>query len=204
MPVATITYLPKEKTNGSVTATISFDKEGVTITNNEGNNTYTFTQNKNFIFEYKTSTGKTGTKEATVNWISPVNIEKTYTITNAENNSYIRKIPEKTTVEEFLNNINVIDANYKIYDAFDNSVAKATALSTTMKLKADTKQYTLVVTGDINGDGKITSTDVSQLKLHMIEATPLTGANLYAADINANDSVTLTDLSQLKAKIVGM
>lgn len=203
-PVAEITYSPSTRTNGVVVATISFDQEDVTITNNEGKNTYTFNKNESFTFEYVSSQGVTDSKEATVDWISPVDIEKTYTILEAENKQYIKRIPVNTTAEEFLNNINVIDANYKLYDAFDNGIAKAQVLATCMKLQADSNQYILVVTGDVNGDGKVSSTDISQLKLHFVEATLLTGERLYAADMNMDNNVTLTDLSQLKAKIVGM
>ena len=198
----TITYTPAQRTNGSVTATITFDKEGVTITNNNAQNTYTFTQNGTFTFEYTTKAGTAFTKQATVNWIEAVDIEKNYRIMEIDSNKYIKKIPVTTTVEEFLTNINVIDANYKIYDPFDNSTAKATPLGTAMKLKSDNETYTLIVTGDINSDSKLSSTDISQLKLHLVDATRLRGANYEAADMNLNDNVTLTDLSQMKAKLV--
>lgn len=203
-PVATITYTPATKTNGEVTATITFDQEDVKITNNEEKNTYTFTRNDSFTFEYISKEGIVGSKEASVNWIIPVNIEKTYTILEAENKQYIKRIPVDTTAEEFLNNIDVIDADYKLYDAFDNGIAKAQNLATCMKLKSPTAEYTLVVTGDTNGDGKVSSTDISQLKLHLVEATMLTDERMYAADMNMDNTITLTDLSQLKAKVVGM
>ena len=200
--IPTITYSPLDRTNGSVTATITFDKEGVTITNNKGENKYVFTENGTFTFEYQTIAGTSLSKKATVNWIEPVDIEKNYRILELNTNTYIKKIPVLTTVEEFLTNINVIDANYKVYDAFDNSIAQATALATGMKLKSDTTTYTLIVIGDINADSRLTSTDLSQLKLHLVNATELTGANYQAADMNLNDTVTITDLSQMKAKLV--
>lgn len=198
----TITYSPSERTNLPVTATITFDKEGVTITNNNAQNTYTFTKNDSFTFEYKTSAGTELSKKATVSWIEPVDIEKNYRILEISRNIYIKKIPVLTKASEFLTNINVIDANYKIYDAFDNSIAQATALGTEMKLKSDTTTYTLVVVGDINADSRLSSTDLSQLKLHIVNATELTGANYQAADMNLNDEITITDLSQMKARLV--
>ena len=70
-----------------------------------------------------------------------------------------------------------------------------------MKLKMD-KEYEIVVTGDINGDGDMSSTDLSQLRLHIIGATLLEGANFYAADMNMDNTITLTDLSQLKTKLI--
>lgn len=201
----TVTFSPEGRTNGSVTATITFNEEDITITNNEGNNTYTFTQNGKFVFEYQNSKGILGQTEVVVDTIVPVNIEKTYEIISDDNGEYIKRIPVDTTGIEFLNNIDVIDADYKLFDVFGNGISNASTLATAMKLQTDTgKKYTLIVTGDTNGDAKVTSTDISQLKLHIVEDTMLTGERLYAADMNMDGNITITDLSQMKAKVVGM
>lgn len=200
-PVTTIVYDPITKTNGAVKVTVTFDKEGVTITNNEGKNTYTFVKNGGFDFEYKTAGGLTGKVSTSVDWIDPVNIEKEYTVFTNENVNYLRKIPVSTTVENLIKNINIIDAEYKITDNLENTINKDAKLATSMKLKMD-KEYKIVVTGDINGDGSMSATDVSQLKLHLVDATLLEGANFYAADMNMDNMITLTDLSQLKTKLI--
>lgn len=63
-PEATITYTTNE--DGSVTATISFNEEDVIITNNSGNDTYKFTENGEFTFEFKDKAGNTGKATASV------------------------------------------------------------------------------------------------------------------------------------------
>ena len=68
-PVATVNYDKTASTNQSVTATISFDKQGVTVTNNGGKLTYTFTENGEFIFEYVDAAGNAGSIKAKVDWI---------------------------------------------------------------------------------------------------------------------------------------
>jgi len=52
-----------------VTASITFNKTGVTITNNGGNANYTFTENGNFTFTFIDAYGNTGSTTATVSWI---------------------------------------------------------------------------------------------------------------------------------------
>lgn len=69
---AEITYSVEDmekKVNTDITATIKFSTttRDVTITNNEGKNTYTFTKNGEFTFEYKDEYGFEGTVTATVN-----------------------------------------------------------------------------------------------------------------------------------------
>jgi hypothetical protein len=53
-----------------VTATISFNKTGVTITNNGGSASYLFTENGSFTFEFKDEAGNSGSETATVSWIT--------------------------------------------------------------------------------------------------------------------------------------
>jgi len=63
----TITYNPSIEgpTNKNITATISFDRN-VTILNNDGKNTYEFTGNGEFTFEYEDDYGFTGSQTAVV------------------------------------------------------------------------------------------------------------------------------------------
>lgn len=67
-PTATINYNPSTLTNGNVIATL-VPNESVTIINNSGSDTYTFTQNGSFTFEFKDAAGNTGTALAEVNYI---------------------------------------------------------------------------------------------------------------------------------------
>jgi|GEM_PF-5900655 len=64
-PTATVSYVPETATNGNVVATITPD-EPVTITNNEGLNSYTFTDNGSFTFNFVDPSGNTGSTTATV------------------------------------------------------------------------------------------------------------------------------------------
>ena len=66
---AIIDYTPDTETTDPVIATVTFNKEGITITNNEGKNTYEFTENGEFTFTYEDEMGRTGTITAKVDWI---------------------------------------------------------------------------------------------------------------------------------------
>ena len=66
---ATINYSTTESTTDPVIATVTFNKEGIKITNNEGKNTYEFTDNGEFTFEYVDEAGRIGSITAKVDWI---------------------------------------------------------------------------------------------------------------------------------------
>lgn len=69
-PTAGIEYSITEKTNQDVVARLVNTSTNVKITNNDGSDTYTFTENGEFTFEFvDEATGLTGTSTARVDWI---------------------------------------------------------------------------------------------------------------------------------------
>lgn len=67
-PEASITYDINTLTNKNVVATLVPD-EDIIITNNNGKSIYTFTENREFTFEFKDKAGNTASKTANVDWI---------------------------------------------------------------------------------------------------------------------------------------
>lgn len=119
-------------------------------------------------------------------------------------NEYITKITAKTTVGEFKANVEAYP-NIIIKDKNGNTVTDSNLVATGMTVEVgETIKRTLVVTGDINGDGEITVTDLAQLKLHYIEKELLTGANLKAADMNDDNEISITDLAQIKLILIDL
>jgi len=69
-PIASIDYAPETSTAGNVTATLVNESESITITNNGGSDTYVFTTNGSFTFEFEDATWNTWSTTATVDWIT--------------------------------------------------------------------------------------------------------------------------------------
>lgn len=68
-PTAEFEFNTTHLTDGEVIATL-VPSEEVTITNNNASNTYTFTKNGSFTFEFVDHAGNRGSATANVNWIS--------------------------------------------------------------------------------------------------------------------------------------
>ncbi|MBR6033637.1 MAG: phosphodiester glycosidase family protein [Clostridia bacterium] len=75
-------------------------------------------------------------------------------------------------------------------------------ITTGTKLNKNDLTYTLVVCGDINSDGNITTTDLIKLKHGLIEQENLFNEKETACDLNLNGTTTITDLIYLKKVIV--
>ena len=68
-----------------------------------------------------------------------------------------------------------------------------------MKVKFNnTTEYTIIVRGDLNGDGNISLVDFSKLIAHISERPEfiLSGNTAMAADLSGDGKISLLDLSQ--------
>ena len=65
------------------------------------------------------------------------------------------------------------------------------------------KTYTIIVTGDINGDGKINITDMIAVKAHVLKKSILSGVYANAGDVNGDGKVNITDFIKIKANLLG-
>lgn len=68
-PIGSIEYSPETTTTWYVTAKLINESESITITNNGWSDTYVFSDNWSFTFNFEDSNWNTGSTSATVNWI---------------------------------------------------------------------------------------------------------------------------------------
>lgn len=121
-----------------------------------------------------------------------------------QDNKYISKILPKTTLKAFLANIES-NKQIAITDKSGNIVAEDSLVATGMTLNlGEDKIYTLVVTGDIDGNSEIGITDLAKMKLHLIEKNTLEGAYFKASDINYDSEVSITDLAKIKLILIDL
>ena len=56
--------------------------------------------------------------------------------------------------------------------------------------------------GDVNGDGKISLSDLAAVRLHLLEITILSGDSLTAADCTGDGAVSLSDLAAIRLHLL--
>ena len=91
----------------------------------------------------------------------------------------------------------------------DGVVANNTLVGTGMTVKildgtTVKATATIVVAGDINGDGKISITDMLAAKAHILNKSVLGGVYAYGADTSGDGRISITDFLQIKAHILGI
>ncbi len=79
----------------------------------------------------------------------------------------------------------------------------ATGDKVIITIGSETKEYEIVIYGDVNGDGKIKATDYVLIKNKIMGSITLSGAYLEAADVDHNKQVKATDYVKIKNMIMG-
>lgn len=178
----------------------------------------TLVKGTDYTVEYKNNI-KEGTATAVVTFkgnFTGEPMSKTFTIINPvptsitsstfsvnQSTGYISKVTVDTTVNTLRSSLNERDY-VVIYDKNGNVVSGTTVLTTGMTAVimdegTSTKKYTVVVTGDTNGDGKINITDMIAVKACTLKKSGLSGAYEKAGDVNGDGKINITDFIKVKA-----
>jgi len=118
-------------------------------------------------------------------------------------------VSHKTTINELKNIVKIdgiLDNNYQV--TFIN-LGTNNKLKTTSKMKVTyqgktVSEYTIIVLGDINGDGNISMSDVIKLRKHIAGITSLNEIESIAANVNKDKTLSMSDVIKLRKHIAGI
>ncbi len=65
------------------------------------------------------------------------------------------------------------------------------------------EEYAPAGKGDINGDGKISVSDMGTVRLHLLGKYTITGDALKAADVNGDGKITVSDMGTIRLHLLG-
>ena len=65
------------------------------------------------------------------------------------------------------------------------------------------ESYSIVVYGDVSGDGKINSADLLSIQKHLLGTNTLSGVNLESAQLDSNNVINSADLLKLQQYLLG-
>ena len=113
-----------------------------------------------------------------------------------EANKVIKVIANTTPkdINEFLNK------NYKVKDLNKKEIKENAVMATGYTTDSN---YTIVVLGDVNRDGKVKATDYMSIKNYIMGSAKLDKYQLLAADANLDSKVKATDYMTIKNFIMG-
>lgn len=121
---------------------------------------------------------------------------------------YITQISPETTVESLKNNLATNATQIEIYNQgsqLKESDYVGTSMKIVLKFEEETKEYTLVVAGDLTGDGKIQNGDLIKLVRYKVELLALDEPFKLATDVNHDGKYgTDSDIIKLARVLVNL
>ncbi len=127
----------------------------------------------------------------------------TYVINDGD---VMSKVSEKTPVSAILNTLNVKDGVRAFNGEKELSNDDHVTTGTQLRLYSGSEvihTVHIVVTGDVNCDGKISLVDFVMMKAYMLGDLEFASYDAYAADINGDGKISLVDFIQFKAHMLG-
>ena len=113
---------------------------------------------------------------------------------------YISRIEKETTKEECINSLKT-NGTIKIIKQDGEELQDGELVGTgmTIEVTKDNEKIELkiAVMGDLNGDGKVTPTDLSTVNQLILKIVELGNEYKIAADLDENEDITVTDLSTI-------
>lgn len=85
----------------------------------------------------------------------------------------------------------------------NNNSLITTGTKITIKTAMEEKSFTMIVNGDLSGDGKITILDLLQIQKYLLGDKKLSTEALIAADTSNDGKVTILDLLQVQKYLLG-
>lgn len=215
-----VTYIP-----AAGAATKVFADEQVlsfTVTANAGVADGTAVNFKTVEASRKTSTNPTGTlyvgfiNSDTINAV-PTNIEATGLVTSSTVTIGSAAAPEIVakdgttgfvdTVRKYVYGVTAGDVAANYFEATNGgsltwdvgTAASTNGTGATVTLKdsngVEVETYTLIIFGDVDGNGTINSLDISAITLYTQNAGSLNDTAMFAADVDGNNAVNSLDIS---------
>lgn len=121
--------------------------------------------------------------------------------------TYLSGINIGTNTEDIKNTLKSVDGSVNVSIKDGNGNEKNGGFATGDKVIItsgnETKEYYIVIYGDVNGDGNIKASDYVNIKNYIMGNKSLSGAYLKAADVNKDGSVKASDYVLIKNNIMG-
>ena len=120
---------------------------------------------------------------------------------------FISNLTFTTKTSDFINKIQSVSPTAKVEIKNGNTIKTSGYLVTgdtiTITSGEDVKKYSVVLYGDINGNGKIEILDLLKVQNHALKSSILTAAYLEAADVNKDGKINPLDLLRIQKTILG-
>ena len=122
--------------------------------------------------------------------------------------TYITGVAEKTDAGRFVRNFTVKDGTVQLINTSGSAKSSGfVATGDILQLYKGTsvfKTYTVLIYGDVNGDGSISLADMVMVQRQLLGIQKLDGAKFAATDVNHDSRCSLADMVTVQRDLLGL
>lgn len=115
--------------------------------------------------------------------------------------TYISNVQPKTKVSDFKANIETNGTHINIYNTNNQLINDSTKIGTGTKIEikteSETKTFTIIVNGDVTGDGEADFIDIVKINQARLNKEELDDINFLAADVTKDGKIDFVDIVKI-------
>ncbi len=123
-----------------------------------------------------------------------------------EGDKYISRIIKETTLKEYISNLDTNADIVQVVKQDGQALTENEYVGTGMKLiltkDNETIELKIAVRGDLSGDGKVTTQDLSDINKAVLKTYTLENEFRIAGDMDENGEISVTDLSDINKMLL--
>ena len=123
---------------------------------------------------------------------------------------YIDRIAPNTNIVDFIDNLNtngnvtITDTKGNVLDNEDSTIIIGSGVTVNIEKNGTIIEKTAIVTGDYNGDGVISISDVSVVNKYFLGGIPESEYRTRICDVTGDGVITISDVSKLNRYYLGL
>ena len=128
---------------------------------------------------------------------------------SSDGSNIITNIQPGLTVDGFISGVTLNGGATLVFKKSDTTMANTDQVGTGVTIDVmlgedKVGSYTMVIYGDIDGNGNIAVGDLIAIKLHLLKVQSLTNQKLLAGDASRNGTISISDLLAVKKHILNI
>lgn len=121
-----------------------------------------------------------------------------------ETDGIISKINPETSVSDIIKSLDVKNGKAEVAGKTESDIVGTGDVITVNRLDGTVfKSYTVLIRGDVSGDGKIQINDIIKIRNHLLNSSVLSGVQALSADVSGDGEIQINDIIKIRNHLLG-
>ena len=131
-------------------------------------------------------------------------VDPEFKLSYTEADGIISKINPETSVSDIIKSLDVKNGKAEVAGKTESDIVGTGDVITVNRLDGTVfKSYTVLIRGDVSGDGKIQINDIIKIRNHLLNSSVLSGVQALSADVSGDGEIQINDIIKIRNHLLG-